>query len=204
VFVHWCKTTFLIPGLIALAVAQDRMPPIQKEKMTELQRKVWEKQMEGRDPSRALGPSVVQLRSPELWSRLTEVGQYLRFQGPLDPKLRELITLLAAREYTQQFEWNAHKPAALKVLKPEIINAIADARRPIGMTEDEEIVYDFISELQRNKSVSDFTYERAVKRFGEQQIVDMIGLEGFYSTLGMMMNVARTPSPSSELKPFPK
>src|SRR5206468_11565381 len=105
------------------------------------------------------------------------------------------------------YEWQAHEPLALKAgLKSEIVRAIADGRRPAVMTPDEEIVYDFCTELNAHKSVSDSTYARAVKRFGEAGVVDMAGLNGFYSTLAMIMNVARTPIPPGKtpLDSFPR
>jgi 4-carboxymuconolactone decarboxylase len=85
-----------------------------------------------------------------------------------------------------------HYPIALKAgIKPEIADAIADGRRPTGMSEDEEIVYDFSTELHKNKRVSDRTYERAQKRFGNKGIVDMTGINAYYTLLAMQMNVAQ-------------
>ncbi len=85
-----------------------------------------------------------------------------------------------------------HHPIALKAgIKPEIADAIADGRRPTGMSEDEEIVYDFSIELHKNKRVSDRTYDRAQKRFGNKGIVDMAGINAYYTLLAMQMNVAQ-------------
>ena len=83
---------------------------------------------------------------------------------------------------------------------------MAEGRRPVGMAEEEELVYDFCAELRQNQSVSDATYARAVKRLGEQGVIDMVGLTGYYTMLGMIMNVARTPLPpgkTQQLAPFP-
>ena len=52
---------------------------------------------------------------------------------------------------------------------------------------------DFCTELLQNRSVSDATYARAVAKFGEQGILDSIGLMGHYSLIGMVLNTARTP-----------
>ena len=64
------------------------------------------------------------------------------------------------------------------------------------MAEDEEIAYDFCMELHRNRSVSDATYARALSKFGEQGIVDMVGLNGYYTLIAMVLNTARTPLPA--------
>ena len=57
-----------------------------------------------------------------------------------------------------------HHPIALKEgLGRGVADAIADGRRPSGMAADEELIYDFCTELLRNHSVSDATYARAVR-----------------------------------------
>ena len=132
----------------------------------------------------------------------------MQFRSVLDNRLTEFAILIAARHWTQQYEWNAHHPAAIKAgLKPEIIAAVAEGRRPDHMAEDEEILYDFCTELQRNQSVSDATYARAVAKFGEPGIVEAAALEGYYALLAMVMNTARTPLPVGAkqlLAPFPR
>lgn len=140
------------------------------------------------------GPFIALLREPKLADQAYAMATYFRNESVLGPKLTEFVILLAARDWTQQFEWTAHYSRALKSgLTEETINAIAEGRRPAGMPEDEEIVYDFWTELNHNKSVSDATYEGAVKKFGEQGVVSMTALNGYYMMLAMVLNVARTP-----------
>ena len=175
--------------------AQDRMPPIPEDKLTDAQkRSVAEfKAARGAD-ARVNGPFVPLLRSPEVMSRARAMGDYLRFKSTLPPRLSEFVILMTAREWTQQYEWNAHYQLALKGgLKPEIAAAIAEGRRPTGMAEDEEILYDFCAELQRNKSITDATYARIVGKFGEQGVIDTAGIVGYYTLLAMVLNTARTP-----------
>ncbi len=194
-------------GLSAGAVAQDRMPPIPAEKMTDAQKKAAAELTSGPRGS-VFGPFIPLLRSPEFMSRLQKMGEYLRYKSALPPRLSEFVILVTARRFTQQYEWYVHEPIALKAgVKPEIARAIADGRRPRGMAEDEEVVWDFCDELYRNDGVSDPTYARAVARFGEQGVIDMLGIAGYYTMLAMVMNVARTPRPEgkpSPLAPFPR
>lgn len=198
---------FLMAGnYVAPANAQDRMPPIPAEKLTDAQKKVAAELVAG--PRGALaGPFVPLLRSPEFMSRLQKTGEYLRFNSTLPPRLNEFAILITARQWTQQYEFDQHAPLALKAgLKQEILSAIVDGRRPTGMAADEEVVYDFLSELRQMQSVSDATYARAVAKFGEQGVVDMTGVAGYYTMLAMIMNVARTPLPAGvtpRLAPFP-
>src|SRR5215831_9972595 len=118
--------------------AQDRMPPIPADRLTEAQKKAAELFAEGRGYA-IRGPFVPLIRSPEVMLRAKAMGDYLRFKSALGPKLNEMVILIAAREWSQQYEWNAHHPIALKEgLRPDIAEAIADGRRPSAMAEDEE------------------------------------------------------------------
>lgn len=198
-----CLAMFSVLGM---TVAQDRMPPIPKEKMTDAQKKAASELIAG--PRGGLtGPFVPLLRSPELMSRLQKTGEYLRFHNSMGEKLTEFVILITARQWTQQHEYYVHMPLALKAgVKPELVTAITEGRRPTGMAHDEEAAYDFCTELHQNQSVTDATYARAVDRFGEQGVVDMVGLVGYYTTLAMVMNVARTPMSDgikAPLAPFP-
>jgi len=189
------------------ASGQDRMPAIPFEKMTDLQMKYAEEIIRG--PRGALyGPFVPLIRSPELMDRAQRVGEYLRYKSAIGTKLSELVILITARQWTQQVEWAIHEPIAVKSgIKGEIVSAIADGRYPTGMSTDEQIVYDFCTELHVNKSVSDATYERALKRFGEQGVIDILGINGYYTFQAMIMNGTRTAVPNGKpapLKPFPK
>jgi 4-carboxymuconolactone decarboxylase len=182
------------------------MPPIPADKMTDAQKKAVAEFTAARGT--LSGPWVALLRSPEVVNRARLLSDYLRFNSSLPPRLSEFIILITARQWAQQYEWNAHHPLALKGgLNPEIAKAVAEGRRPQHMAEDEEAVYDFCIELHRNHSVSDATYARALSKLGEQGIIDMIGLNGWYTLVAMVLNTARTPLPASAtpaLAPFPR
>jgi 4-carboxymuconolactone decarboxylase len=194
----------MLLSMLSAAAAQDRMPPIPKDKMTEAQKKAADELAAGpRGAGSMAGPFVALLRSPEYMSRLQKTGEYVRFQNSIGQKLTEFVILLTARQWTQQYEYDAHQPTALKAgVKQEFITAIADGRRPTGMAADEEAAYDFCTELRQNHSVSDATYARAVGKFGEQGVIDMTGLVGYYTTLAMIMNVSRAPLPEGKKEPL--
>jgi 4-carboxymuconolactone decarboxylase len=180
----------------------DRMPPIPADKWTDAQKKSAEEITSG--PRKELvGPFIPLLRSPEYMSRLQRVGEYLRYKTGLGSNISEFIILLIARNWTQQFEWYSHESLALKAgIKAETIKAIAEGRRPAAMTTDEEMIYDYVSELLLHQSVSDPAYARLVGRFGEQGVIDITGLCGYYTLLGMLMNVTRTPLPPGIAPPL--
>lgn len=189
------------------ATAQDRMPPIPPQNYTETQKKAAEEFAGGRGYE-VRGPFVPLLRSPEVMLRAKAMGDYLRFKSVLPARVSEMVILITAREWTQQYEWVAHHAIAMKAgLPPQLAEAIADGRRPAAMAEDEEAAYDLSIEIQRNKRVSDATYAKAVARFGEPGVIDILGINGYYTLLAMTMNAARTPVPAGTpepLKRFPE
>lgn len=193
---------FVLFAVIGSAAAQDRMPPIPTDKMTDAQKKAAAEIIAG--PRGALyGPFIPLLRSPDLMSAVQKTGEYLRYHTSIEEKLNEFAILLAARRWTQHYEWDFHYPLALKAgIKAETLEALRAGRRPAGMSADEELVYDFTDELYRNQSVSDATYARAAKRFGEQGVLDLVGVTGYYYMVGMMMNVARTPVDKPQAPPI--
>jgi 4-carboxymuconolactone decarboxylase len=146
------------------------------------------------------------LRSPEMGDLAQKLGAYLRFHTTVPTKLNEFAILITARALNVQYEWAAHHKAALAAgLSPQIIDAVANGKRPAAMQPDEEAVYDFASELVNTHQVSDPTFQAAVGKFGERTVVDLIGTIGYYHFVSMMLNVDRYPLPEGdkpELKPL--
>jgi 4-carboxymuconolactone decarboxylase len=176
-------------------MSAERLPPIADAELTEEQQKAAETFREGRGYA-VHGPFAVMLRSPEVMLRAKAMGDYLRFRNVLPRRVSEMVILITAREWTQQFEWTYHYRYAMEAgLSPQVADAIGEGRRPDGMAEDEAAAYAFATELHQRKSVSDVTYARAVALFGERGVIDLTGICGYYSLLAMMMNVARTPAP---------
>ena len=177
-------------------MAQDRMPAIPVDQMTDAQKKAASEFAEGRGYA-VRGPFAAMLRSPEVMLRAKAMGDYVRFKSTIPARLNELAIIITARQWSQNYEWQAHRPLAEKAgVKPEIAQAIADGRRPSGMSADEEIVYEFSTELHSHKSVSDATYKRALETFGEQGIIDLTAANAYYTFNAMMLNVARTSLPA--------
>jgi 4-carboxymuconolactone decarboxylase len=188
--------------------AQDRIIPIAPEKMADAQRKAAAEYKAIRGAEPAGPPWSVLLRAPGLLVPTLQIRMHYLNDSALDQRLTEFAILIAARRWTNNFEFNAHSGAAAKAgLKPEIIGAIVEGRRPERMADDEEILYDFCAELQANQSVSDPTYARALAKFGEPGVVEIAGIEGYYTYLAMVMNAARItvpPTAKPPLERFPR
>ena len=190
------------------ASAQDRLPPIPADKMTDTQKKAAAEYKVLRQADLVGPPWSVILRSPDWVVPALEMRLHVQQRPVLGNQLTELAILIAARDWTNNYEWNAHSAAAARAgLGAPLITDIAAGRRPEHMGEDEAIVYDFCSELLHNKSVSDATYARALARFGEPGVVELANIEGYYVYLSMVMNTARSPLPAGakpQLERFPK
>lgn len=181
----------------------DRMPAIAPEALTPAQAAACAAFAETRKTP-VFGPFVPLLRSPALMLRASDMGLYLRYDSVLPFPISEFAILIVAREWSQQIEWQIHHPIALKAgLDPAIAAAIAEGRRPDGMSVEEAAVYAFSTELQRNKAVSDPTYAALVALYGEQGAIDLTGINGYYALLAMTMNVARTALPDGVAPPLP-
>jgi 4-carboxymuconolactone decarboxylase len=182
-------------------VAVDRLPPLTGEQMTPEQRAAAAGISSG-PRGAVIGPFAPLLRSPELMTRLQKVGEYLRFESPLERRLFEMTILWVARWWDQQFEWTFHHPLALEAgLDPAIADAIAEDRRPERMDPAAAAVWDVLDELHRTRGVSDGTYARALAELGEVGVVEVVATAGYYTTLAAVMNTARTPAPAGPLLP---
>ena len=181
----------------------DRLPPIPFDNMTSAQRAAAQAVIDG--PRGALyGPFVPLVRSPELMECAQRMGEYLRYRSAIGTRLSELAILVTARWWNQPVEWAIHAPiAAQEGIAQHVIDAIAQRRVPVGLAADEQAVYDFCVELQRDRRVSDATYAAALGRFGEHGVTDLMGLNGYYTLLAMVMNAAQSAVPPSTAAPLP-
>jgi 4-carboxymuconolactone decarboxylase len=185
-----------------LGLTGDRFKPLTYDQMTPEQKTMIDHLLSGERQNLG-GPFNVFLRSPEMGDIAQQFGASMRFHAALPKPALETVIILTARYWMAQFEWTAHKRAALQAgVSPAIVDAIATGKRPAAMDPDLEAAYNFTSELLKNKQVSDPAFLAARNRFGEKGVVDMIALNGWYSTVSMALNVDRYPVAQPELKPL--
>lgn len=151
--------------------------------------------------SNSLGaPFNIWLRSPNLAQKLRAVSEQIRFNSSLPLKLNEFAILITAQKWSSPYEWYAHQRLALKAeLNPATIDQLALGVRPKGMTTEESAIYDFVTELHETKQVSNTNFMRIKALFGEQGVVDLIAVTGYYVLVAMALNVNRTPLPEGAI-----
>jgi len=144
-------------------------------------------------------PMFAWLRNPELARRLQVLGELLRYQTTLSPRLTELAILVGARHWTAHVQWKAHKTYALRDgLCPQVIADIAAQRVPQFRDDDEgQAVYEFSSSLLKTGRVPDELYERAVGKIGERGVVELVALLGFYCVASFTLNSFQMGLPES-------
>lgn len=181
---------------------RDRYPPIAPADWTETQRKYAQPLLDG--PRKAvISPFVPLLRSPELMDLVQATGEYLRYRSAIGVRLTELAILITARFWNQQVEWAIHAPiAAREGVDQSIIENLRLGQPPRFDRADEQCVFDCVTELLEHKSLSDETHIRAQALFGDQGVIDLFGVAGYYTLLSIVMNGAQTTVPETGAEPL--
>jgi 4-carboxymuconolactone decarboxylase len=158
------------------------------ETMTAEQRKVHDAAMAGRRGV-APAPLLAWLASPEFADRAQRLGEFVRYETTLAPRLSELAILVVARHWTSQYEWAVHKREAVKAgVAPDVIDAIARRRSPEDLLDDERAVFAFATVLNESRRVPDAIYRAVVAAIGERGVVELVGILGYYSLISMTIN----------------
>jgi 4-carboxymuconolactone decarboxylase len=184
------------------AAAQERYPSLNPEQLSPQQKAYIENlQKPPRNNTTALKnpPFKVYMRSPDLAEKLEAVSDYVRWNTGQPPRLTELAIMITARQWSNQWIWRGHYQAGVKGgLDPSVGADIAAGRRPEKMKEDETILYNYATEMYRDKAVSDATFAAAVKAFGEKGLIDLVATMGYYDTVAMTLITAKAVAPKEE------
>ena len=181
---------------------EPRFPQLTLEQLNDQQRPVGEKIVKISSVGLG-GPYNPMLRSPVYAQRMYDLLDYLRWHTSVPTKLNEMAILIIGRQWRSQVEWFAHAPLAQKAgLADSIIADLKAGKRPTGMSPEEEVVYDFVTDLTTKHSVSDELFDRAKTLLGEQQVVDLTAVAGTYVGVAMMLAMAEQGVPPDKEPPF--
>jgi 4-carboxymuconolactone decarboxylase len=180
-----------------------RLRDVTPQEMTDAQRKTADEAAAGKR-GHVPAPLRAWLHSPELGARAQRLGEFVRFDTILGPRLSELAILVTARTWSAHYEWYAHKRLALKAgLEPEIIDAMAMRETPALSDAKDWVVYDYATALHRDHAVSDELHGRAVALLGEQGVVELVGTLGYYTLVSMTLNAFEIGLPDGEVSELP-
>lgn len=174
-----------------------RLPDLDPATLTPAQKAAYD-EVAAAHTGHVRGPWAIALRIPEVLHHSHELYERLCRDTKLGLRLFELMVLVVARHWTSQFEWHTHEKYALEGgITPEAIDAIRHRRVPDFEREDEQLVYDVVTELSESKALSAETYARAYAYFGEELLVELISAAGLYTMVAMMLNAFDAPIPDS-------
>lgn len=165
-----------------------RVRDLTRDEMDDDQRRVSDEAAAGKR-GRVPAPLRAWLHSPEFGSRAQRLGEFLRYDTSLGPRLSELAILVTARAWTAHYEWYAHKRLALAAgLEPEIIDAIAERRPPAFADERTQVVYDYANTMHATHAIPQALHDRAAAALGERGVVELVGVLGYYVLVSMTLN----------------
>ena len=149
------------------------------------------------------GPAEAWLRSPGIADPCRQLVEFCRYNTSLPREVIEIAILLTGRHWRAQVEFWGHSRMARQAGIPDdVIEAIRVGERPTLERADLQTAYDLVSEYFATNRVSPATYARAIKAFGEQGLVELIGAVGLYGLVSMTLNIFEAQIPAGETPPF--
>ena len=171
-----------------------RLPEFRPDDLTPDQKRVYD-QIAGTRRS-VRGPFAIWLTVPDIAERALQLQKLFNYESRLERRLMQLMILITARMWSAQFAWFVHEEHALASgIAAEVVHAIKDNRNPIFQRDDERLVYDVVTELNRDRILSEATYERAVAMLGRERLVELVAAAGFYVMVAMTLNAFDAPVP---------
>jgi 4-carboxymuconolactone decarboxylase len=138
---------------------------------------------------RVPAPMIAWIRNPELASRAQRLGELLRYQTTLEPRLSELAILVTARHWTSHYEWTVHKREGLTAgMDPEVVAAIAARSEPVLRDAREQAVYDVARTLVGTGRLPEALHAGGTAALGERGMVELVALIGYYSMVALTLN----------------
>lgn len=184
-----------------------RLPALEESELNKTQRALLESLRSGPRGRGVMprGPFGAWMHAPEFGQLAQALGAYVRYQTSLPPRLSEFAILCTARFWRAQYEWFAHAPIAEKEgVSKKAIADLQAGKRPTSAGKEELAIYDFVEELYKTRRVSDKTYERVYAFLGEEALVQLVGILGYYATVAMTLNVFRMLPPDDKELAFPE
>jgi 4-carboxymuconolactone decarboxylase len=143
------------------------------------------------------GPFNAMLYAPPVGHALQELGVAIRFRTELAPRIREMAILVVAQAWDSGYERTSHEPIGREagLTEPEI-EALRDGADPGFTDKQEQVAYSVARALTGPAAdLDDQEYDTAVAVLGEQALVELSALVGYYATLALQMRIFRVPAP---------
>jgi 4-carboxymuconolactone decarboxylase len=171
-----------------------RIDELKRDKLSPRQQQLHDDFLKSRPRKTLTGPFAVLIHTPDIAEPADKLVNYYRQKAKIGRRLVELVILLVVRSAAAQYAWSVHEPHALEQgFSQETIDAIRARQRPDFKRDDEGLVYDFVTELLADKTVSAATFERAKAALGLDGVIEITTLAGVYGMIGFVLNVFDIP-----------
>jgi 4-carboxymuconolactone decarboxylase len=128
------------------------------------------------------------LNNPAAAGAYATLGGYARFESSLDPRVKALAVLTAAREAAGHYVWTVNQRGAREAgISDDIVSAIREYRAPVGLDASDAVVVQFVLEILRQHRVSDATYQALSSQIGDAAIIDMMVVVSYYHGLAHLL-----------------
>lgn len=142
------------------------------------------------------GPFLAWITNPEMAQAGQKLGEYFRFNTSLTRDLAEIAICTTGAHYKAEFEWWAHAKMAHDAgVSTEVTDAIRSGREPVFDTVPAKVVYQTASALNLRHRLTDDEFQLARDVLGEEGLVDVIGLCGYYALVSLTLNAYDVPTP---------
>ena len=183
-----------------MTVTRPRVEPVPAPFPAELQA-VFDRIMPPGVPPLALFTTLA--RVPRIYERF-RAGSLLD-RGPVSLRHREIVIDRTCARCGCAYEWGVHVAffAQRVALTPEQVRAtVRGDADDTAWGDDERLLIRMVDELHESANLSDEVWDALAATFSIEQILELIGLVGFYHTVSFFANGLRL-APEAYSVPFP-
>ena len=173
-----------------------RLPAVSRDSLAPEGQEVWDRVASSRGGVH--GPHSVLIRVPALSENVRALGDYFRAGGVLPQDDAELAILATVREAGARYAWNRHEPRAREVgARPEAIEIVRAHGALDGLTPHEQLLVELARAVLRTRAVPADLFARGLAELGEQRLVELVALVGYYNLIGVVLNSFEVPPPDA-------
>jgi len=134
-----------------------------------------------------MGPVATSLYSPGVALPMNQLNQYLR-NTVVGTAMYQICTLIAAREFDENYEWNSHEAGAKRANVDQKTSDAIKFNRPLdGLPEKDALVVRFGRAIFQDRKVSPELYAKVVEVFGQQGMFELTAVMGDYAMAAIML-----------------
>jgi 4-carboxymuconolactone decarboxylase len=171
-----------------------RLPAVSRDSLAPEGQEVWDRVATSRGG--VTGPHSVLIRVPVLSEHIRALGDYFRAGGVLPQADAELAVLATVREAGARYAWNRHELRGRELgTRPEAIEIVRAHGALDGLTDRERLIVEIAHAVLRTRGLPDDLFARGLAELGEQQLVELVALVGYYNLIGVVLCSFEVPAP---------